>query len=184
VEMPFDGMNDQGLAVGMAAVPTDEQHIDQNKQSIDSLVFIREILDHAQNVDEAIAIIEKYNILWGNGPPLHYLIADRKGNSVLVEYYQGKLNLIRNVNHWHVATNFLVTPVEAEPSGICDRYDRVEKKMDDSGGVLTNQEGLDLLHSVKQPITQWSVLYGMTSGEIRITMGSDSNANPIIFQLK
>ncbi len=32
----------------------------------------------SRTVDEALAILEKYNILWGSGPPLHYLIADAR----------------------------------------------------------------------------------------------------------
>ncbi len=97
----------------------------------------------------------------------------RDGSSVLVEYYQGKMNQIKNENRWHLATNFFVTPVEENPAGQCSRYDQAQKTLEDSGGILTSRESMDLLHSVNQPNTQWSILYGMTSGEIRITMGSD-----------
>ena len=110
VEIPFDGMNEYGVAVGMAALETDGQRIDPNKPSSNSLMVIREILDHSRTVDEAIAIIEKYSVIWGNGPPLHYLVADRSGNSVLVGFYQGEIQIIRNSQPWHIMTNFNLSP--------------------------------------------------------------------------
>lgn len=184
VEIPFDGMNDQGLAIGMAAVPSDGQAAAPGRPSIDLLLVMREVLDQSRTVDEALAILEKYNIFWGSGPPLHYLIADAHGSSVLVEYYQGKMNQIKNENRWHLATNFFVTPVKDNPTGQCSRYDQAQKTLEDLGGILSSRESMDLLHHVNQPNTQWSILYGMTSGEIRISMGSDRGDDPMIFQLK
>jgi len=75
--LPFDGMNEAGLAVGMAAVSPGGMEDDPGKQTIDSLQVIREILDHAATVDEAVDILESYNIDWGSGPDLHYLVAEK-----------------------------------------------------------------------------------------------------------
>jgi penicillin V acylase-like amidase (Ntn superfamily) len=184
VEIPFDGMNEYGVAVGMAALESDGQRIDPNKPSIDSLMVIREILDHSRTVDEAIAIIEKYNIIWGNGPPLHYLVADQSGNSVLVEFYQGEIQIIRSSQSWHIMTNFNLSQAAGQPMGKCRRYDRISQKLEDSLGQISNQEAISLLEDVSQSNTQWSVLYGLTNSEIRITMGKDFNKDPMIFQLK
>ena len=76
---PFDGMNEAGVAVGMAAVPTADERSDRDKPAIGSLGVMREVLDHAGSVDEAVAIFSSYNIDWEGGPPLHYLVADRTG---------------------------------------------------------------------------------------------------------
>ena len=94
--LPFDGMNQAGLAIGMAAVPDGGMVDDPSKETIDSLMVIRKILDDAATVDEAVGIIEGYNIDMGSGPPLHYLIAERSGRSVLVEFYQGEMVVIPN----------------------------------------------------------------------------------------
>lgn len=67
--MPFDGMNQHGLAVGMAAVGGSEAPHDPNKETIDSLLVMRAILDHARIVDEAVSILDSYSIEWGSGPP-------------------------------------------------------------------------------------------------------------------
>ncbi len=184
VEIPFDGMNEYGVAVGMAALESDGQRIDPNKPSIDSLMVIREILDHSRTVDDAIAIIEQYNIIWGNGPPLHYLVADRSGNSVLVEFYQGEIQIIKSSQPWHIMTNFNLSPAAGQAKGKCRRYDRISQILENSLGQISNQEAISLLEDVSQSNTQWSVLYGITNNEIRISMGKDYNKDPMIFQLK
>lgn len=79
---PFDGMNEYGLAVGMAAVPSSSVPVDPEKPTIGSLQAIREMMDHAKNVEEAIELVGGYNIDMSGGPPIHYLIADASGNSV------------------------------------------------------------------------------------------------------
>ncbi len=105
--LPFDGMNEMGLAVGMAAVSPGNMVPDPDKETIGSLGIIRQMLDRAATVDEAIAIMESYNIDMGGGPPIHYLIADASGRSALVEFYKGEMVVIPNENDWHQATNYL-----------------------------------------------------------------------------
>ncbi len=100
-------MNEVGLVVGMAAVPPGNMRPDPGKETIGSLGIIREMLDHAANVDEAVAILQSYNVDMEGGPPLHYLMADRSGRAVLVEFYQGEVVLMPNEDPWHQATNFL-----------------------------------------------------------------------------
>ena len=168
--LPFDGMNEQGLAVGMAAVPPGEMRSDRQKKTLDQLMVIREILDHASTVDEAINILGSYNIDMGS-VPLHYLIASATGNSALVEFYKGKMVVFRNESPWQVATNFLVASTGGQPQGQCPRYDRLTQQLTSTGGQLTIQEAFRLLNDVSQDITQWSVVYEMTSGDINIIMG-------------
>lgn len=171
---PFDGMNDQGLVVGMAAVMDSRSLHDPAKPSIGSLEVIRQMLDHASNVDEAVSILETYNISM-DGVPIHYLIADRTGRSVLVELDE-KMTVIPNDFPWHLATNHLrVNVPPGAPSG-CWRYDTMEQRLAATGGDLTSQQAIDLLQSVSQEgdyATQWSIVYGMDSGLIQIAMGRE-----------
>jgi len=61
--IPFDGINEYGLTVGMAAVPGSPGPAPApGKQTIGSLRIIRLMLDHAITVDEATAVIRQYNI--------------------------------------------------------------------------------------------------------------------------
>jgi hypothetical protein len=170
--LPFDGMNERGLAVGVAAVPSADMTMDPGKETIGSLRVIREMLDHAATVPEAVAIIQTYNLDMTGGPPLHYLIADATGQAVLVEFSQGNMVLIPNAHPWHLATNFLLAEAGDAPSGLCWRYDALSERLAQSAGLLTAPEALRLLDAVSQPdSTQWSIVYGLMSGEIRVVMG-------------
>lgn len=183
-KMPFDGMNEYGLVVGMAAVFESRVPHDPNKTSIDSLEVIREMLDHARDVDQAISILQQFNVDMEGGPPLHYLIADRYGQAALAEFYD-ELVVIRSESPWHLATNHLrALANENGPSG-CWRYEKIEKRLSAALGKLDGQQSLDLLRSVSQTgeyPTQWSVVYGIDTGEVRIVMGREFGS-PVSFRL-
>jgi hypothetical protein len=169
--LPFDGMNERGLVVGMAAVPPGDMKPDPSKETLDSLRVIRMMLDQAGSVDEAVAILQRYNINMEGGPPLHYLIADRSGRATLVEFYQGKIVLMPNDKPWHLATNFLRSAVGENPQGQCWRYDKIFSRLTQVGGQLNGQEASSLLADVAQESTQWSILYEMSTGDVKVSMG-------------
>ncbi len=168
--IPFDGMNERGLVVGMAAVPDAELPHDPDKPTIGSVGVIRAMLDYAGNVDEAVEILRSYNLEMQGGETLHYLLADATGKAVLVEFARGEVILFPNTDPWHQATNFLLADA-ADPQGQCDRYDTLAARLSETGGKLTTAEALDLLQSVSQGSTQWSVVYGLRTGDIDIALG-------------
>ncbi len=171
--LPFDGMNDHGLAIGMAAVPDGNMQADPSRETIGSLGIMREILDHARDVDEAVGILKIYNIDFEGGPPLHYLIADAKGKAVLVEFQRGEMNLIWNEGPWHFATNFLRSSVQDPRDGYCWRYNRMDARLEEKQGLLDAISAMQLLADVAQENTQWSVVYQMALDEVSIAMGGD-----------
>ncbi len=169
--LPFDGMNEAGVAIGMAAVPAGNVAPNPAKQTIGSIRVIREVLDHAGSVDEAVAIFQKYNLEWSGGPTMHYMIADRSGQAVLVEYSAKKMVLIRNRAPWHLATNFLVDQAGSQPENMCPRYERASQRLTGVQGRLSAAEGLKLLSEVSQTSTQWSAVYNISTGEVQVVMG-------------
>ncbi len=178
---PFDGMNEHCLVVGMAAVPPGQMQPDPDKETIGSLGVIREMLDHARDVDEAVAILSNYNVNMEGGPPVHYLIADLSGRAALVEFYQGEMVIIPNETDWHLATNFLRAsagasaeePALSEVEGECWRYDRINRRLAEAQGQITTQEAIALLADVSQQNTQWSVVYEMSSGDVNVALGQE-----------
>ncbi len=169
--LPFDGMNETGLAIGMAAVPSGDFPYDPSKPTVDSLLIMRLILDQAATVAEAVGIFRTYNIDWGGGPPVHYLIADASGKAVLVEFTATEMLVIPNTQPWHLATNFQVSETGEHPQDQCWRYDLVSQALNSAGGSLAPQDALDILQSVSQPNTQWSIVYSISQRKIGVVMG-------------
>jgi hypothetical protein len=166
--LPIDGMNEYGLVISMAAVEGSIAGRDPAKPTIGSLRIMREVLDHARTTGEALGIISGYNIDFTGGPPVHYLVADRNGKAVLVEFHQGELVAIPNDVPWHLATNHL--RCIAKGDGGCSRYQILRERLAGTNGRLDPQSARSLLSEVSQPNTVWSIVYGMTSGEIDISM--------------
>lgn len=181
--IPFDGMNEKGLAVGMAAVPAEDMPYDPQKETIGELGLIREILDHAATVDEAIAILGRYNIDMEE-VPIHYLIASASGESVLVEFYRGGMAVFRNQAKWQVATNFLFASTGGMADGMCWRYDHIQTRLGELGGRISMFDAMRLLAEVSQAGTQWSVVYHMNSGSLQVVMGRDYPGTVHTFHLK
>ena len=100
---PFDGMNEKGVAVGMNALSHAQSPYDPSKVTIGELQLIRLVLDYASSTREAISLIQEYNIRIED-PPIHYLIADSSGHSVIIEFLNGKMEIMENTNPWQVTT--------------------------------------------------------------------------------
>ena len=172
--LPFDGMNERGLAVGMMAVPSAQAGSDSRRVTVDSLAAIRLLLDKAQSVDEALSLLGAYNIDWGSGPPLHYLIADARGSSAVVEFVDGEMKVLRSEQPWQVSTNFVLSLYTPESAMLqCNRYATASRTLEQAQGQVSQEEAMALLADVSQPSTMWSVVYDMESGQIAVAMGHD-----------
>jgi hypothetical protein len=172
--LPFDGMNQHGLAVGMMAVPQADSGTKPARMTLDSLEIIRLMLDYARDVEQAIAMFEQYNIDFGGGPPLHYLLADRSGNSALLELVDGELKVIRSEQPWQAATNFIFTRAapQADDSP-CWRYNTAYAQLQTQAGEMNTQQALDLLEKVSQGgdhPTIWSVVYELESAQMSVVV--------------
>lgn len=174
--LPFDGMNETGLAIGMAAVPSGEIARDPHLPAIDSILAIRKVLDEAATVEEAVRILSSYSIDMTGGPDIHYLVADAAGKAALAEYVGGKLVVTPNDSGWHLATNFIRAKAGPDPAGNCWRYDKIHSELSTRGGTLAMDDAMALLKDVSQTgdsQTQWSVVYSMTTGDVRVVTGGD-----------
>ncbi len=172
--IPFDGMNEMGLAVGMAAVPSGDMEQDPAKETIDSVMVIRKILDQAATVDEAVEIIQSYNIDMGN-TPIHYLISEKSGRSALIEFSKGEIVVLPNEYPWQMATNFLMSETWTDPEIHCGRYSLIQDRLADLDGQIKPSQAVALLKDVSQPSTQWSVVYRVSAGEVWVVMGGEYN---------
>ena len=169
---PFDGINEHGVAIGMMAVPHAEGGHDPGKPTIGSLDAIRLVLDYAQDVDEAVSLLDRYNIDFAGGPPVHYLVSDPTPRSVVIEFLDNEMIVIPSDAAWQVATNFVMTGYPfGDPPSDCWRYNLVYNALKEKNGAVTSDGAMDLLEDCSQPITMWSVVYGGEDGTVSVTAG-------------
>ena len=90
-ELPLGGMNEAGLVIEcMWLQQTEYPHSDSRSEMIE-LQWIQYQLDNHATVDEVIASDKRVKISVRNPQPLHFLVCDRKGRSVAIEFLGGKM---------------------------------------------------------------------------------------------
>jgi len=146
--IPFDGMNEKGVAICVNMV--NGQAIDQKSDKIDitTTTLIRLVLDKAQNVDEAIELIKKYDLHDSTGGPYHFQITDRSSKSVVVEYFENEIQIVQS----NIMTNHALNSLEPEDSTFTDtneRYNTISEKLSQTNGILSIEESIALLQEVK-----------------------------------
>jgi hypothetical protein len=166
--LPFDGMNEHGLVVGMAAVDYAELPNDPAKPTVGSLRIIRLVLDQCRTVPEALEMFHRYNIDFDGGPQIHYLIADAAGGSALVEHSGNEVRVLKGKHGWQAATNFHCHGNEHRACTMCDRYALISQQLSKANGQLSIGQSLDLLQQVSQPNTRWSAVYELKQREVRL----------------
>jgi hypothetical protein len=173
--LPFDGMNERGVAVAMAAVPSARS---APGRATGSLGVMRLVLDHAATVAEAVAIFRRTSVDFGGGPPLHYLVADAGGASAVVEYVRGQVHVIpRDARPYEAMTNFVLTGAR----GADHRYRTATAALERNGGRLTATSTLALLERVRQPITRWSAAYDLRTRTLHVVMGQKYGTRALTF---
>lgn len=169
--LPFDGMNEKGVSMALLSVPEAHQGIIKNKITLNTTTAIRLVLDKAANVDEAVELLRKYNIYFSGNVKCHYLIADATGKSVIVEFWDGGLQVVKPDASYQIASNFIAYKGLNIGEGYdeFDRYAVVKKAIENNHGKLTTQQTVDLLAKVGvhgpagEDKLQWSMVYNLTA---------------------
>ncbi len=168
--LPFDGMNEKGVAIALLAVPEVQADKDENKITLNTTTAIRLVLDQAATVDEAVKLLRKYNIYFSGGVECHYLIADATGKSVIVEYWDGGLQVVETKESYQIASNFIAYKGLNIGEGYDEfkRYAIVQQTIKENNETLTREQTVSLLADVGiygyegEDKLQWSVVYNLT----------------------
>ncbi|MER6593582.1 linear amide C-N hydrolase, partial [Micromonospora purpureochromogenes] len=166
--LPFDGMNERGLAVGLAADDHATVTPVPGRPTVGSVRILRLVLDRAATVDEAVAVFGRYNLDFDGGPPLHYLLADAAGRSAVVEFVDGTMRVQRGEGRWQALTNVPVVGVSEKERRADRRYGAIAVALESSGARVDAPAALRILDQVRQGHTRWSVTYGLRSGEVHL----------------
>ena len=165
----IDGMNECGVAIAQNAVPERNTPSDPHKPTLLNSQIIRLVLDYAKDVNEALDLIQQYNVEFV-GTRVHFHIADAGGDSAIVEYVDGGISIVRDDKPWQVSTNFLLSE-EIKPH--CWRYETASRSLEAAQGGLPQDQAMDVLKAVKQDHTVWSVVYNLSTGQVRLVVGMD-----------
>ncbi|WP_091461966.1 carcinine hydrolase/isopenicillin-N N-acyltransferase family protein [Micromonospora inyonensis] len=166
--LPFDGMNERGLAVGLAADDNARAEPVPGLPRVGSVRILRLVLDEAATVAEAVRVFQRYNLDFEGGPPLHYLLADETGASAVVEFVDGRMRVQPGGGSWQALTNVPVVDVPEQRRRDDRRYRVLAEALTAAHGRLDAPAALELLDDVRQGHTRWSVTYGLRSGEVRV----------------
>ena len=165
--VPVDGINEAGVscAIYVSYQGKDNKLIPTNqsteKPDITSSTMIRLILDYAGSVEEAIELVEKYDLHDSAGSSYHYMVADSTGKSAILEWVDGKhdtdtdgtkreLKVFYNdddadvgnreaINDFQYVTNFIVAPGYFKGADFGDyivkrdKYDIIEQLINPDG---------------------------------------------------
>lgn len=169
---PLDGVNEKGLAISVNMIQ-DSATINQDtgKPDITTTTAIRLLLDKAANVDEALQLLEQYDMHASMRMMVHFALADTEGRSVVVEYVNNEMI----VTDTPVVTNFYFAVGEKNGIGTEQshtRYDILMERLLENETMSINQVK-DALDSVSKDnfeefeSTEWSVVFNQSSGEVR-----------------
>lgn len=194
--VPLDGINDAGVSCSVLmtyqgepeennAVATDQN--DPEKGNITTTTMLRLILDYADNVDEAVELVQQYNFHDSANTSFHYMIADATGKSAILEWVKGtdatdndgtarelvvtyntgdeNIGVREGQSSFQWVTNFIILPgyyeKEEDKAGL-DRYDQIYHDLAKTDGVVKDEwAAMDILETVGRrswvPGSVWTV---------------------------
>jgi choloylglycine hydrolase len=186
--LTIEGLNEKGVTVTLASLDKREVWQDPERESRYLIHLVREILDHAANLDEAVAIAAKYNV-FDNGLEVishHIFVADPEG-SVVLEWRNGFMEVVRDPGDWQVVTNSPLVGVEDERRRKgCPRYDSLAGSMSRAAGAMDWRQGMDALAATAQRnrrynlegqdmlvSTQWSAVFHLEQMAAYVCLSGD-----------
>lgn len=170
--VPLDGMNEKGLAVSVNMIQ-DNEVIDHNtlKPNLTTTTAIRLLLNKAANVDEAIELLNQYDMHSSMNMMVHFALTDASGKSVVIEYIGNEMH----IQETPAVTNFYLT--EGEKYGIGtsqshERYDILMKAFNNNNihSMIDMKNALDSVSKDnfgEFESTEWSIVFNLQSGEVK-----------------
>lgn len=185
--IPFDGMNEKGVAICVNMVNGSAICQDTDKIDITTTTLIRLVLDYADSTKKAVELIKEYDLFDSTGGPYHFLISDKSGDSVVVEYYNNEIQVIENQK---ILTNHAVNKFEDTTSTFLEtfeRYNAIKKTLDFNNGTLTTEQSQNLLSEValswENGGTLYSAIYNLNKSELQFVFKNQTE-KPYKFSLR
>ena len=172
VYVPMDGINEKGLVVADLMAGDDEStnQTDASKPNITTTSAIRLLLNHAADVDEALQLLEQYNMHSDIGRAHHLFVSDAKGQAVCVEWVNNKMIVTES----RVLNNhYLCEEKKGIGSGELSLKHEATllKAYSEHNGILSGEQMADAMFAaIAIPEecdyggTQWTIVYNQQQG--------------------
>jgi penicillin V acylase-like amidase (Ntn superfamily) len=178
-EFPTGGMNEQGLVVELMWLDgTIYPPAVDKRPSIGVLQWIQYQLDNCTTIEEVIATDPKLRITT-TGTPLHYLVADAKGNAATIEFLKGKMVVHKGEQlPFPVLTNNTYDQsMTSKNKGTwygdnsLERFvttcKMIQQYKADLGNRSLTDHAFEILNKVSQGnFTKWSIVYDISNKKI------------------
>lgn len=136
----FEGMNERGLFVGVAAVPK-LPVIPSSLPPTTIGALVRLLVEGAATVDEATALARRWHPGFSGDDPNHLMVVDASGASVVLEWVDGALRVVAKQGRAQHMANAYLSPAEpgVVPAWATDgRYERIRAQLDGGGGTTVD----------------------------------------------
>ena len=157
-----DGINEKGLGVSLLELY--DEHVVTDTDKGDLLVYsaARVLLDKCANVNEAISLLENYDIYSPRRNSYHIFLTDTTGRSVIVEWTdEGKMVTTKDND----VTNFLLYKSDLTED-YDQRYRKIRRRIDEVSS-MTSDEAMAVLEAVYHD-TRWSAVYDLENFSVEV----------------
>lgn len=160
-----DGMNEYGLVITEMCANDTELPRDENKPNLFESLLYRIILDYAENVDEAITIVNRFNVHFPHCSQ-HFMLCDKSGKSVVVEFANNRKVIVDSKKNWQVSTNhILYGKSENQNDSICNRYKIASNYLDSIKSNVDFVKISNLMSKIGDKRTMWTSIYNLSEGD-------------------
>ena len=161
----------------MLTLDTEPTHQSTGKQTIATTLAIRLVLDHAATTEEAVSLLEGYDMFASSGRDYHFYVTDASGDGRVIEYDPASPDRPLKATPMRAITNFFALYADEvlpnQKNGIYghgkERWEAVEAVLDahaddnvDAAWEAPRASSQDPNPQDVTSNTQWSVVYSNT----------------------
>lgn len=194
-DWPFCGMNEAGLVVAQMWVDDIQYPEMDNRPALSELHWMQYQLDNSETIDDIIESDKKIRITKHTLAPLHFLVSDRWGNAVTIEFLKGRLvyhtgdelpvGLLTNTKYDESLKNLIefmdfgekdVNP-NSESRFVKATY-MIKKYQENSQKPIVDY-AFDILNFIKQGHTRWSIVFDLKNLQVHYKTFRNQNVRKI-----
>ena len=186
----LDGMNEKGVSIAVLTLDSEPTVQQTGKQTIFTTLAIRLVLDRAATTQEAVDLLNSYDMFATSGRDYHFYITDASGDGRVVEYDCDDparplvATPIRAITNFYGLYADRVLP--NQKNGIYghgrERYDNIEAVLNGTDTYTVDTAWNALKASAQNPNpndvtsnTQWSLIYNDTQRTAQFVLRRDWN---------